>query len=794
MNTRATQSGSPPSGPSDDSDLRRLAEITGCLQQAGGDLILDIDRESNEVWWNPNARTLLGIDAGQPHPDCWMEHIHPGDSGLVTATHRAFLDGAIPSWCLDFRLRIADGTHRRFSARCLPLRRNGARPVRFVCLMSNRSGHEEHVRDTLFLRSLDPMCIGTPAGTFLRVNPAWERAFGYSEAEMRRMSFFDIVHPDDRASAADELRRRTDGSPTVDLECRFVCKDGQEKWYLWSAWTDDTEGLAYAVGKDISLRRQAEAAVKSAKDLAEAASRAKSEFLANMSHEIRTPMNGIIGMTDLALDTDLSPEQRGYLDMVKDSADSLLGVINDILDFSKIEADRLEIEPVAFDLRASLEPLMKTLALRAAQKDLEVQFYVEPDIPETLAGDAGRLRQIVVNLVGNAIKFTDSGEVTLLVARDPDPAAPLNLHFRVSDTGIGIAPEKLACIFDPFTQADCSTTHRFGGTGLGLSISRRLVEMMGGRIWVESEPGRGSTFHFTVPFALAHPIAPPVPVPLASLEGVPVLVVDDNRTNRRFLGEALTAWHMRPSLAEGARPALALLHQSAAARSPFRVLLIDANMPEIDGFGLVERIRQSPELSGAVIMMLTSMAQRGDAARCRALGVSAYLTKPIGQPELLHAILHALGASSSGPAPAATPLNALSNASLNSLRILLAEDNAVNQHLATRLLEKKGHQVTLASNGREAVERFRSGGFDLILMDAQMPEMSGFEATAEIRKLEESVGGHVRIIATTAYAMEGDRERCLASGMDGYVAKPIVARDLYREIERVASPAPLARP
>ena len=525
--------------------------------------------------------------------------------------------------------------------------------------------------------------------------------------------------------------------------------------------------------------KRAEEVMRQARDLAQRTAQARAAFLANMSHEIRTPMNAVLGFVELVLDTDLSAEQRRALELVRSSSETLLTILNDILDYSKIEAQHLELEAIPFDLAKLVHATTSLLAVRAREKHLELLADVPPEMPRIVRGDPTRVRQVLTNLVGNAIKFTEAGEVVVAVASAGEDAGRTRVRFSVCDTGIGIAPEQLGAIFEEFTQADASMTRRYGGTGLGLAISQKLVRLMGGELTVTSEVGRGSEFYFTLPLSVEAKVELPAGG-RASLGGRRLLVVDDNQTNRRILRDMLAAEGVAVDEATNGADGLDALRRAIADAVPYDLTIFDAQMPDQDGFELAAAVRADPRLAEARLLMLTSAGQRGDAERCRTLGIQAYLTKPISRADLVEGLATVL-AESAVPRAATLVTRHTIAESRRSLQVLLAEDNLVNQQVAVAMLLKRGHTVDAVGNGREAVEAVRRRAYDVVLMDVQMPEMDGFQATAAIRALPQ--GKDLPIVALTAHALSGERETCLARGMTGYLAKPFKGHELFALIE-----------
>src|SRR5437762_13137136 len=701
----------------------------------------------------------------------------PLPSGILLQGHSrihwiASLLIALFAWSMD---RVHRRAHRTFAER-----------VRATVLLE--SSKQELARQHGYLDALiasTPVAIAVldAARSIRSVNPAFEPRFGYSAAEATGAAIDALIVPETLGSESTDLEARARGGEIVRVEVERRRKDGSpiEVRLSAAAVKATAEGALVALYEDISDRKAAELAMRAARDLAERVARARSAFLANMSHEIRTPMNAVLGFVELVLDTELAPEQRRALELVRSSSEALLTILNDILDYSKIEAEHLELESIPFDLPKVVHATATLLAVRAREKHLELTVDVPPDVPHLVRGDPTRLRQVLMNLIGNAIKFTEEGEVDVSAAWVASHGGRTAVRFLVRDTGIGISEQQRATIFDEFTQADASMTRRYGGTGLGLAIARRLVALMGGDLTVTSEVGRGSEFSFTLPFPVEASAAPQAPGLRASLGGRRLLVVDDNETNRRILRDMLGAEGVAVHEAHRADVGLEALHRAATAGTPFDLAILDAQMPDRDGFELAAAIRGDAQLGRTRLLILTSAGQRGDGERCRPVGIQAYLTKPIARADLIEAVGTVLAETVSAPGEADLVTRHSIAESRHALRILLAEDNPVHQQVATAMLLKRGHQVDVVANGREAVEAVTRERYDLVLMDIQMPEMDGFEATQRIRALPQ--GGTLPIIALTAHALSGERERCLARGMTGYLAKPFKAHELFAVVE-----------
>ncbi|MFC2157234.1 PAS domain S-box protein [Acidobacteriota bacterium] len=769
--------------------IKQNASYWNALIQNIGDAIVSLDNKNHIVEWNRAAEIIfgytraevLGKDVDKLIGGQKMKEARKITKDTFTGGKRQTIDDAVRF--------TKSGTPVEVSISASPIRQN-RKIIGAVAVYKDIS---EWKKSRAEIRSLkeynenivrnlgEGILIEDTKGIITFVNPSLERIVGFSADELLGNHWKKII-PQEEFNSIQQRTKTRRITKVEKYEARLQNKDGEIIPVLVTAQSlfngDKWDGVL-SVFTDISE-------LAGARQEAQEASVAKSEFLANMSHEIRTPMNGIIGMTELALDTQLTSEQFKYLEAVKESADSLMTIINDILDFSKIEARKLEIEDVDFSIRDTLGDIISALALPAHNKGLELVYHVSPGVPEYLIGDPGRLRQIVINLLSNAVKFTHEGEVSLSVRKKSETNETVDLLFSVKDTGIGIPEHKKEIIFEAFRQADGSTTRQYGGTGLGLTISSQLVELMGGNLSVKSESGKGSRFNFTASFGVQKvPKGKLVPVELLDLNDLPVLVVDDNATNRLLLRDMLTNWNIKPSTASSGRSALKMLKEASNAGRPFKLAIIDSQMPEIDGFELARRIKTVPEFSDIRIMMLTSSGMRGDATRCRQLGILAYLTKPIRQSELLNTIMIVLGEDSIGHKTSNLITKYSIRESHKKLHILVAEDNPINQKVAAHILQKFGSSVVLTNNGREALQALQEEDFDLILMDVQMPEMDGFQATAAIRQIEQKTGHHIPIIAVTAHAMKGDKEKCLEAGMDGYVSKPLKAEDLFQVIDAV---------
>ena len=798
-------------------DLRENEERYALALRGSEDGLWDWNLATNDVVYSTRWKSMLGYaeDEVKDHLSEWERLVHAEDRSRALATVRDFIDGKLANLAVEMRMRHKDGRWVHVLSRGGVVRDQDGRPVRLVGThgdITDRKQAEAALRESerRFSAVLENMSlIGVMLDTAGRItfcNDHLLNLTGWTRGELLGQSWFDcLLPPDIRAEVRDEVFVKTiaAGELPVHHENEIVTRQGERRLVSWNNTVlRDRDGLivgAASVGEDISERRRAEAALRdSNRRLEEAGARiavavaeaeranaAKSEFLANMSHEIRTPMNGVIGMTDLLLDTELNEEQRRYADIVRSSGEALLSLLNDILDFSKIEAGKLDIETLDFDLRALLDDFAATVALRVQEKGIEFICAAAPDVPAYLRGDPGRLRQVLTNLTGNAIKFTQNGEIAVragLLSETDDEAF---VRFSIKDTGIGIAPEKQALLFQKFTQADASTTRKYGGTGLGLAISKQLAAMMGGEIGITSEEGHGSEFWFTARFTKQTERAQTESLPLADIRGTHLLIVDDNATHREVLMAQLRAWGVRSEEASDGALALRELHRAKDAGDPFQVAIVDMQMPVMDGAALARSVKAEKTLQDTRLVLLTSMGQRGDARKMEEIGFAAYLTKPVRQDEIIGCLSVVLGgAAVAEPARPIVTRHAIRELRHSAARILLVEDNITNQQVAVGLLERLGLRADAVANGAEAVKALETLPYDLVLMDVQMPVLNGLEATRQIRDPRSAVRNHeIPIIAMTASAMQSDRDECLDAGMNDYVSKPVSREALAEALE-----------
>ena len=777
------------------------------VARATNEAIWDSDLLADKQTWNGAFGTMFGYPPREETNGAWWEErVHPEDRGRVLLAIEDVLRDGGDTWSDEYRFRCADGTYATVVDRAYVVRDARGEPVRVVGSMmdvTERRRTEEALRASeaelraVFSAMDDVILVLDAEGRYLKVAPTNPSLLYKTSDELVGKTLQEVM-PEKQADAfLDHIRRALEEQRPMDTEYSLPI-DGREVWFAGTVSPMEEDRVVF-VARDITDRRRDEQELRQAKEEAESASRAKSEFLANMSHEIRTPMNGVVGMTGLLMDTDLTEEQREYAETVRTSGESLLTIINDILDFSKIEAGRLELEETDLDLQGVVEETVDLFAGAAHAKGLELASLIEQGVPTALRGDAGRIRQILVNLLGNAVKFTEAGEVVLRgIPLEEDESAAV-VRIEVRDTGIGMTEGQRERLFESFTQADASTTRRYGGTGLGLAISRQLVEMMGGEVGVDSQPGAGSTFWFTLKLTKQPESVPKNELPRrASLRNLRVLVVDDNETNRKIVHEQIVSWGMRNGMAKNGQEALEVLRRAAGGGDPYDLAVVDLQMPGVDGMELAITIKADHSIAATKLVLLTSMGLRGEAEQARKAGFAAYLTKPVRQSKLYDAIATAMGTPAGREQTTVKParrtpiavrdtLKGTAGRSREQIRrahVLVAEDNQVNQKVAVRMLERLGYRADVVADGLEAIEALSRIPYGAVLMDVQMPQMGGHEATAEIRQREAGSDRHTPIIAMTANAMQGDREKALEAGMDDYVPKPVKPEELEAALER----------